>query len=49
MSTAGIATSALAAARRNLAVELRNQGCSYEDIAVEMGYANRGTVYALVR
>ena len=40
---------ALAAARRNRAVELRTQGWTYEDIAAEMGYANRGTVHAIVR
>lgn len=40
---------ALAAARRSRAVELRTQGWSYEAIAEEMGYANRGTVYAIVR
>ena len=40
---------ALAAARRNRPVELRTQGWTYEDIAAEMGCANRGTVHAIVR
>ena len=40
---------ALAAARRTRAVELRTQGWTYEQIADELGYANRGTVYAIVR
>jgi transposase-like protein len=40
---------ALAAARRNRAVELRTQGWTYRDIAAELGYANPGTVYAIVR
>ncbi len=40
---------ALAAARRNRAVELRTRGWTYEDIAADMGYANRGTVYAIIR
>src|SRR5450631_3055470 len=39
---------ALAAARRARAVELRTQGCTYEQIAVELGYANRGTVYHVI-
>ena len=40
---------ALAAARRNRAVELRTPGWTYRDIAAELGYANPGTVYAIVR
>ena len=39
---------ALSAARRARAVELRTQGLTYEQIAVRLGYANRGTVYRLV-
>jgi hypothetical protein len=39
---------ALAAARRARAVELRTAGLTYERIAVELGYANRGTVYHVV-
>lgn len=39
---------ALAAARRARAVELRTQGLTYEDIARELGYANRGTVFRVV-
>ena len=39
---------ALAAARRTRAIELRTQGWTYEQIADELGYANRGTVYTIV-
>jgi hypothetical protein len=39
---------ALAAARRARAVELRTAGLTYDQIAVELGYANRGTVYRVV-
>src|SRR5450759_455971 len=39
---------ALSAARRARAVELRTAGLTYEQIAVKLGYANRGTVYRLV-
>jgi len=39
---------ALAAARRVRAVELKTAGLTYEQIAAELGYANRGTVYRLV-
>lgn len=39
---------ALAAARRARAIELRAQGWTYEQIAAELGYANRGTVYRMV-
>ena len=39
---------ALAAARRVRAVELRTTGLTYDQIAAELGYANRGTVYRLV-
>ncbi|WP_270889986.1 helix-turn-helix domain-containing protein [Pedococcus sp. 5OH_020] len=39
---------ALAAARRARAIELRTQGWTYESIATELGYANRGTVCHIV-
>jgi hypothetical protein len=39
---------ALAAARRARAVELRTTGLTYDQIAIEFGYANRGTVYRVV-
>jgi transposase len=39
---------ALAAARRVRAVKLRTTGLTYDQIAAELGYANRGTVYRLV-
>src|ERR1035437_476859 len=39
---------ALADARRARAVELRIAGVTYEGIAAELGYANRGTVYRVV-
>ena len=39
---------ALAAARRVRAVELRTAGHTYHQIATELGYANRGTVYRVV-
>jgi hypothetical protein len=39
---------ALAAARRARAVELRTAGLTYDQIAAELGYANRGTVYRVV-
>ncbi|MGO4341552.1 helix-turn-helix domain-containing protein [Pedococcus sp. 2YAF34] len=39
---------ALAAARRTRAIELRAQGLTYEQIAEELGYANRGTVCRIV-
>ena len=39
---------ALAAARRAKAVELRTTGLTYDQIAAELGYANRGTVYRVV-
>ncbi|EWS99639.1 hypothetical protein N865_21725 [Intrasporangium oryzae NRRL B-24470] len=39
---------ALAAARRARAVELRTQGWTYQQIADELGYANRGAVYQAV-
>jgi hypothetical protein len=39
---------ALAAARLARAIELRAQGRTYEQIADELGYANRGTVCHIV-
>src|ERR1035437_6943000 len=39
---------ALAAARRARAVELRTAGLTYDQIAMELGYANRGTAYRVV-
>jgi hypothetical protein len=39
---------ALAAARRVRAVELRTAGRTYDQIAAELGFANRGTVYRVV-
>ena len=39
---------ALAAARRAKAVQLRTQGLTYDQMAGELGYANRGTVYRVV-
>jgi hypothetical protein len=39
---------ALASARRVRAVELRTAGHTYDQIATELGYANRGTVYRVV-
>jgi len=39
---------ALAAARRARAIELRTQGRTYNQIAAELGYANRGTVFHIV-
>ena len=40
---------ALAAARRTQAVQLRTQGWTYEAIAQQLGYSNRGTAFAIVR
>jgi hypothetical protein len=39
---------ALAAARHARAVELVTQGLTYQQVADELGYANRGTVYRIV-
>ena len=39
---------ALSAARRVRAVELKTAGLTYEQIAAELGYANRGTVHHIV-
>lgn len=39
---------ALATARRARAIELRTEGWTYDAIAVELGYANRGTVCHIV-
>ncbi len=40
---------ALAEWRRARAVELRIEGCGYDDIAREVGYANRGTAHRVVQ
>lgn len=40
---------ALAAERRRRAVELALRGTTYEQIAAALGYANRGTVYRIVK
>jgi cyanate lyase len=39
---------ALAAARRAKAVKLRTAGLTYDQIAMELGYANRGTAYRVI-
>jgi pantothenate synthetase len=39
---------ALAAARRAQAVQLKASGLTYAAIAIDMGYANRGTVYRII-
>ncbi|GAA3721458.1 hypothetical protein GCM10022399_42280 [Terrabacter ginsenosidimutans] len=39
---------ALAAARQARAVELATEGRTYQEIADELGYANRGTVHHIV-
>jgi hypothetical protein len=39
---------ALAAARRARAVELRTAGLTYDQIATDLGYSSRGTVYRIV-
>lgn len=40
---------ALARARKIRAVELRMQGLTYQQIADEMGYANAGSVYTIIK
>jgi hypothetical protein len=40
---------ALARARQARAVELATAGLTYQQIADELGYANKATVYRLVR
>jgi hypothetical protein len=40
---------ALAAARKVKAIELRLRGLSYQEIANELGYANRGSVYTIIQ
>lgn len=40
---------ALATYRRTKAIEMATRGCTYQQIADELGYANRGTVHRLVR
>ncbi|EWT03107.1 hypothetical protein N865_04065 [Intrasporangium oryzae NRRL B-24470] len=39
---------ALAAARHARAIQLATEGRTYQEIADELGYANRGTVYRIV-
>jgi hypothetical protein len=39
----------LASARKTRAVELKLQGLTYQQVADELGYANKGTVHRLVR
>jgi transposase-like protein len=39
----------LAAWRKARAVELAIEGCTYDQIAAEVGYANRGTAYKVVQ
>jgi transposase-like protein len=41
--------SALAAWRRSRAIQLATRGLSYQQIADELGYANRGTVHRIVQ
>jgi transposase-like protein len=40
---------ALARARKARCVELVTQGRTYQQVAIELGYANRGSVYAIVK
>jgi transposase-like protein len=40
---------ALASARKKRAIELRTQGLTYQAIADEMGYANAGSVYTIIK
>ncbi len=40
---------ALASWRRSEAIRLKTAGCTYEQIAQELGYANRGTVHRIVQ
>ena len=40
---------ALASARKLRAIELKMQGLNYQQIADELGYTNRGTVYKIIR
>ncbi len=40
---------ALASWRRSEAIRLKTAGCTYEQIARELGYANRGTVHRIVQ
>ena len=39
----------LAAARKAKAIQLKTQGWTYQQIADEMGYQNRGSVYAIIK
>ncbi len=40
---------ALASVRSTRAIELKAQGRTYQQVADELGYANRGSVYAIVQ
>jgi len=40
---------ALASWRRSEAIRLKTAGCTYEQIAEHLGYANRGTVHRIVQ
>ena len=40
---------ALASARRTRAIERKQQGLTYQQIADELGDANKGTVYRLIQ
>lgn len=39
----------LAAARKARAIQLKTQGWTYQQIADDMGYQNRGSVYAIIK
>lgn len=39
----------LAAERRARAIELHRRGLTYQQVADEMGYANRGTVHRIIK
>jgi len=40
---------ALASYRRSRAIQLKAQGLTYQQVADELAYANRGSVYAIVQ
>lgn len=40
---------ALASARKLRAIELKTQGLTYQQVADEMGYANKGSVHAIIK
>ena len=39
----------LASARKTRAIELKLQGLTYQQVADELGYANKGTVFKLIK